>query len=800
MKTRFISLAVLATVATALFSCSKVNEVETPYNKNKDIEIVDTNEGTPFELIAGTLDTKTTNDGMSTEWASTDKINVFYASAGASEYTSAGQFTSTGTGTNVAFTGTVGALNDNNDWYAFYPYSSSITTPNNTATYYMAVGGAQTWALGASATAHLAGTKFPVCGRAMNVAKATTPTIEMKPAMSLVKIHVTNNGGAALNVKSVTFATEDYPINGQFYIAFKDEDPTFTPKDAGTGKSSTLTVEGGYNIGVSGTADFYIGVAPFTAASGKKLIVTVNGYSKELTLSSAATFAPGKIKTLNFNYNEAITRATLPFSLSGEESIANYDEKDGLSYWGVVPQGYKSSNAPYRAQWKTDASYLQVYFNEPAAKVSMGVKMIGGANTTYFDIKGSADGVTYTQIERFTVSGAQNDTHDFETTAAISDTYRYIRIVFDKGASGSNVGVGTVTISKPSTAPEIQANNITGVAVTGATSTFSYTIKNFAAADDVSVKAVDGSVVTSAEVTSAGTVSYTVAPNYGTGSANGTITLTSANEDIDKVVSVTQVGETFSTTATATITLAKDAGSSSFTITTPSFGWASTVTPGDGKNLTIAPTSGSANASAQTITINTTTAATASEQTLGTIVLYRNGNASDTQKKTITIKKAANAAGVSWVETALGDLTSSDEFVIVGNGYSMSNGNGTGSAPTAASVTISAGAITSTVTDAITWHLTGNSTDGYTFYPKGTTETWLYCSTTNATSSNNNMRVGTGARKVFKLETYSKNDYLVTNDTYSKRYVCVYSNSDWRGYVQNSVVTTNTKFYKKVTE
>ena len=797
MKTRFISFAVLAIVATALFSCAKVNEQESLFNEQKDIEL---NEGTPFELIAGTIDTKTTNDDMSTKWASTDKINVFYAASGSSEYTSAGQFSSTGTGSNVTFTGTVGALNDNNDWYAFYPYNSNITTPNNTGTYYTAVGGAQTWASGASATAHLAGTKFPVCGRAMNVAKATTPTIEMKPAMSLVKIHVTNNGGAALNVKSVTFATEDYPINGQFYIAFKDADPTFTPKDGGTGKSSTLTVEGGYNIAVSGTADFYIGVAPFTAVSGKKLIVTVNGYSKELILSSTATFAPGKIKTLNFNYSETISQADLPFSLSGAETAANYNDKDGLSYWGVIPQGYAAGNAPYRAQWKTDGGYLQVYYNQPAAKVSMGVKMIGGANTTYFDIKGSTDGVSYAQIERFTVSGAQNDIHSFETTAAIDPDYRYIRIVFAKGASGSNVGVGAITISKPSTAPEIQANNITGVSVTGATSTFSYTIKNFASADDVSVKSVDGSVVTSASVTSAGTVSYTVAPNYDTGSANGTITLTSANEGIDKVVNVTQVGETFSTTATATITLAKDASSGTFTITTPSFGWASIVTPETGMNLTIDPASGSANASAQTITINTTTAATASEQTLGTIVIYRNGNSTDTQKKTITIKKAANAAGVSWVETALGDLTSSDEFVIVGNGRSMSNGNGTSSAPTAASVTITAGAITSAVTDAITWHLDGNSTDGYTFYPKGTTEKWLYCNTTASSGSNNNMRVGTGSRKVFNLETKSSKNYLITSDTYTKRYVCVYNSADWRGYVESSIVTTDTKFYKKVTE
>lgn len=797
MKKSIYSLGLIAVAAMTLATnCAKV-EVESVNNEEPTQEEV---KGTPFEIISGDIETKTTNDGMSTKWEATDAINVFYANAGTTSYTSAGKFDSQGTGSSVTFKGTVGDLNDNNDWYAFYPYKSGITTPANTSTYYIAVGGAQVQGAEATSTAHLCGEKFPVYGKAENVAKATTPSITMKPAMSVVKVHVTNNSGAALTVNSVTFATEDYAINGQFYINFAGEEPVFTEKSGSTGKSSTLTVTGGKTLAIGAEADFYIGIAPFVAASGKKLTVTVNDYSKELTLSSAATFAAGKMKTLNFNYNDITNPASLPFNIAGNEDAATLSALDGVIYSSITPQGYKATHNPYRIQCNTDGGYLQVFFDQAAAKVSFGVKMIGGANTSHFDVKGSSDGVTFTQIQRFTVSGSQNDVLNFETTEDINSSYRYIRLVYDKG-TGSNVGLGPVSITKPSTAPEIQATNITGVAVTGTTNTFSYTIKNFAGSDDVKVSAVDGAVVTSAVVTTAGTVSYTVAPNYAAGSAVGSITLSSTAESISKVVSVTQAGETFSTTASSTITLSKeDSSSDTFTITTPSFAWASTVTPGTGMNLSISPSSGPANASAQTITVNSTTKATGSEQVLGTIVIYRNGNSSDGQKVTITVKKAANAVGTSWVETALSDLTSSDEFVIVGNGKSMSNGNGTGSAPTAASVTISAGAITSTVTDAITWHLTGNSTDGYTFYPKGTTETWLYCNTTNATGSNNNMRVGTGARKVFKLETYSKNDYLITNDTYSKRYVCVYSSSDWRGYVQGSIVTTNTKFYKKVTE
>ncbi len=797
MKKNVFTLGLIAVAAfTLATNCAKV-ETEALNDKESVKEEV---KGTPFEIVAGSTETKTTNDGMFTKWEATDAINLFYADAGTTDYTSAGKFESQGTGTSVTFKGTVGDLYDNNDWYAFYPYKFGITTPANISTYYLAVGGDQTQGAEATPTAHLCGEKFPVYGKVTNVAKATNPSITMKPAMSVVKVHVTNNSGAALTVNTVNFATEDYAISGQFYIDFTGDAPVFTEKSESTGKSAKLTVAGGKTLANGAAADFYIGIVPFVAASGKKLSVKVNNYNKELTLGSEATFSPGKVKTLNFNYDETITPASLPFSIAGNEAPASLSAMDGVTYSSITPQGYKATHDPYRIQCSVDGGFLQVFFDQEASKVSFGVKMIGGNKSTHFDVKGSSDGITFNQIERFTVSGAQNDVLAFETTEAINPSYRYIRLVFDKG-TGSNVGLGPVSIAKPSTEPEIQAANITGVAVSGTTNTFSYTIKNFAGdVDDVEVSDVDGTVVTSAEVTTAGTVSYTVAPNYASGSAGGTITLSSTANSVIKVVNVTQSGETFSNTASSTITLAKNSGSDSFTITTVSFGWASTVTPETGMNLSISPVSGSKNAEAQAITINSTTEAIGTEQTLGTIVIYRNDNSSDPQAITITVKKAANAVGVSWVETDLSDLTSSDEFVIVGNGKSMSNGNGTGSAPTASTVTVSAGKITSAVTDEITWHLTGNSTDGYTFYPKGETETWLYCNTTANKSSNNNIRVGTGDRKVFILETNSEKNYLVTKDTYVKRFVCVYNDADWRGYIESSIVATDTKFYKKVTE
>ena len=153
----------------------------------------------------------------------------------------------------------------------------------------------------------------------------------------------------------------------------------------------------------------------------------------------------------------------------------------------------------------------------------------------------------------------------------------------------------------------------------------------------------------------------------------------------------------------------------------------------------------------------------------------------------------------TWEEATLESLTSSDVFVIVGtilgNTYALTNDNGN-NAPTAYSVTVADGKLTSAVLDNLKWNVSGNATDGYTFYPNGTTVTWLYCNTTAASGSNNNMKVGTGDRKLFVM---NNNGYLKTKDSNTDRYVSVYTTTpDWRGYVNTTTAPTTIKFYKFV--
>jgi len=148
----------------------------------------------------------------------------------------------------------------------------------------------------------------------------------------------------------------------------------------------------------------------------------------------------------------------------------------------------------------------------------------------------------------------------------------------------------------------------------------------------------------------------------------------------------------------------------------------------------------------------------------------------------------------SWVETALADITSSDVFVIVGNNgddYALTNDKGTSSAPAAAAVTVSTGKITSTVSETMKWHLSVDKAS-YTFYVgESGTSTWLYC-----TNTNNGVRVGTNANKVFTID----NGYLKNSGT--SRYVGIYNSQDWRCYTSiNANIEGQTfKFYVRKAE
>ena len=157
--------------------------------------------------------------------------------------------------------------------------------------------------------------------------------------------------------------------------------------------------------------------------------------------------------------------------------------------------------------------------------------------------------------------------------------------------------------------------------------------------------------------------------------------------------------------------------------------------------------------------------------------------------------KSEGGGGTEYVLTDIGEISSGDIFVFAdASNYALTNNNGTSSAVGVKQITVSNSKITSTVDATIEWQLTGNNTNGYTFYPGTGTTTWLYCNTTASSSNNNNMRVGTGDRKLFVV---NNNGYLVTNDTYTDRYLSRYNTQDFRGYTNTNTNPVKPKLYKK---
>lgn len=324
---KIISWGMMLAATFTLTNCAK--EIDAPVQEPESV-------GYPFEIIASTVDTKTVNEGMSTKWVAEDQINLFHAVGETTGYVNNNAFTID----DVAegrFTGDLAAALDPQeeyDWFAFYPYSSYIKTPANTSSGYMPVGSKSNenqTQTGNSSMAHIAGANYPLAGKAVAVSAGDTPKITMSHLSSLLAINVTNNNDESLTVTEVAF-TAPVDIIGTYYINFAGEITPDSFKNSGSSyvsNTATLTVNNGTALAKGESAKFYLAVRPFTAESGKELTISVNGYSKKITLSDAVTFNAGKIKTLNFGYDYVAP--------AGEQSVTfDFTSADELNALGVT--------------------------------------------------------------------------------------------------------------------------------------------------------------------------------------------------------------------------------------------------------------------------------------------------------------------------------------------------------------------------------------------------------------------------------------------------------------------------------
>ena len=318
------------------------------------------------------------------------------------------------------------------------------------------------------------------------------------------------------------------------------------------------------------------------------------------------------------------------------------------------------------------------------------------------------------------------------------------------------------------------------------------------------------------------TVTWTASSGaLGNGIGSGTIKTGSFSWDYTRTL---KSGSTYTSWTSNCIQLGKNGGVENITFTTSAI-------PGTIKNVSIecasyqgkhnvAITVGGKSYLSSTATSSWTTvsAKSGSGTSSGTIQISLTGGTRALYIKSISVTYEENSGSggeipepdepsedaCGWVEADISEITSTDNVVITmskgDNVWALANNNGTGSAPTALLITIANGEITPAEDDFnyngysldhYTWNISTNS-DKLTFYPKGSTSTWLYC-----TDTNNGVRVGTNTNKTFTIDASS--GYL--KHTSTSRYVGVYpTNPDWRCYdnTTGNIAGQTLKFYKYV--
>lgn len=164
----------------------------------------------------------------------------------------------------------------------------------------------------------------------------------------------------------------------------------------------------------------------------------------------------------------------------------------------------------------------------------------------------------------------------------------------------------------------------------------------------------------------------------------------------------------------------------------------------------------------------------------------------------LTIVCTVGGYSQTWEKVSLTDLTTDDVFVIVGTisnkTYALPNTE-TNKKPAALAITISTDGnqITGDVTDNLKWNIE-KIEEKYTFYPNGNKKAWLYSSTST------DLGIGsTGTNKTFKYVAISSKQYEGLLNTSTNRYICIYSNKDWRAYTNNNIKATKISYYKYTT-
>ena len=266
-------------------------------------------------------------------------------------------------------------------------------------------------------------------------------------------------------------STYEFDVNSELVEYTAPVTPSVTPSSflidaaANTGVSGTLTVTYA-NITTVAADVWFCNAAGTEDATYSWIVANVNADNNVEYLieenTGAARTAYFKVWAYDDGMNEVysdlvtvtqaapvVDYATLPFIWAGGTK-SELEALDGVTTNGLGTD-YAAANAPYRVKMDGANDYIQVKTDVQPVKVTIDVKMIGGATTSKLKVQESANGSDFTDVQVFEISGSQNTIFNFETTESFAAATRYVKII--KSVHGSNIGVGPITIYTTTTIP-----------------------------------------------------------------------------------------------------------------------------------------------------------------------------------------------------------------------------------------------------------------------------------------------------------------------------------------------------------
>ena len=501
-----------------------------------------------------------------------------------------------------------------------------------------------------------------------------------------------------------------------------------------------------------------------------------------------------------------IDYAVLPFVWEGG-TTSDFNALNGTSVYSVGDYG--ENQGVYRMKLDADNDYIQVKCDQQPGKVTIGVKMIGGGNTSTITVQGSADGETFTDIEVLTISGDQYDELTLETTNVFGDNDRYVKLLFTKG---SNIGVGPITIAKGSVPSITITPNTFDLEAVGAgnngtnliTMTVTYHNLEITQASDFTVQFYDADGEEQARPD--WIVSTTISGPFDENYQIYSIIMANDGAARSAYFKVYALDADENPVYSNLVTINQAAAPQQYALTVEPFENLEIITFVNDEMVLEADGEIQVNNGDHIMLSVVADEGYVMETLMVNGVNHVNDIAEDftyefdmpAEAVTISataIEYVAPTPG-NWVLTNLADLTEEDVFVIVGtandNTYAMPNvGECAQGAPCVIPVTVVEGTLSEEPDAELQWNL-GITEDGYIFYPNGDTENWLYC-----INNNNGVRVGDNVNNVF---TMGNDGYL--KNTATSRYVGIYNAQDWRCYTNTTgnIAGQTFAFYKKMEE